>query len=534
MSASHKILNRKGVVVLILFISSTLLRLPLLLLYPVFRTDELAENIRALAIIRYGFIPLTNNAEFIGALYNYIIALVYLIKPSIAFSRLTIALFSSLTIPLLYILGLKIMRNPLKALLASIVLALSSAHILISSHVAWSASLAPFFLTLSLVYLLKSQIDDQKVRRNMFVFGLTSGFAIQAHPSTIASYIAFLTSWTIMYGKLLLIKIIKNTKYCLLGFCIGYLNMILFNIINPLGSIKAVFKASWTGLHGGLALHEFIRRMVFVFLEYVTMLVSGIPILPIQQLMKTPLFYIYSILFFVIVAYSVRKSYLAKFIVMYIILSLIIISIGTKGIMALNIFGFAWGPHYLQQLLPLTSILIAEALAIISHSLKKIGRIKRILVFVGLILIIVIWPFTNILFVYGFVRKEKCTNEIFIQTLNYLKTKYGKEIPIFVEYSLKSQGTLLFYELALLEGMNVYPPLMPFKHEISKYNMERFLLENKNITPLVLIVQPSGSCFKAIEELHARNIITINEYHTVKACFNVEVYKVIVIGEVHI
>ncbi|OYT52548.1 MAG: hypothetical protein B6U76_09700 [Desulfurococcales archaeon ex4484_217_2] len=127
----------------------------------------------------------------------------------------------------------------------------------------------------------------------MFVYGLTSGFAIQAHPSTIASYIAFLTSWTIIYGKLLLIKIIKNTKYCLLGFCIGYLNMVLFNIINPLGSVKAVFEASWTGLHGGFTFHEFIKRVVFVFLEYVTMLVSGIPILPIQQLMKTPLFYIY-------------------------------------------------------------------------------------------------------------------------------------------------------------------------------------------------------------------------------------------------
>mgnify|MGYP000223934122 FL=1 len=80
----------------------------------------------------------------------------------------------------------------------------------------------------------------------------------------------------------------------------------------------------------------------------------------------------------------------------------------------------------------------------------------------------------------------------------------------------------------------MYPPLMPFKREISKYDMERFLLENKNITPLALIIQPSGSCFKAIGELHARNIITINEYHTVRACFNVEVYKVIVVEEVHI
>lgn len=518
--------NKNTKVAILLFLFSFIVRLPFLNLYPIFRVDELGENIRGLAIVEYGFIPLTNNAEFIGALYNYLIALVYMIKPSILLSRFVIAIFGSLTVPLLYFLTLRITKNSLKALLASLILALSPAHILISSHVAWSASLAPFFLTISLLYLVKTlEIESKK---DIFIFGLTAGLALQSHPSTIASYIAFTSSWLLLFDKKLLSSV-KFVKYCFLGFIIGYLNMLIFNIINPLGSIVAMFKAPWTGFHGSMSFGEFIRRIVFIFTEYATMIISGVPILSIQYLVKKPMFYMYLAIFLIITVYVLLKSVLARFLLIYSLIALLILSIGTKGAMSLNIFGFAWGPHYLQQLLPLNSMFMAEVLSVILYRLRRIGKVKSSLISAVVLLLIVIWPCTNMLAVYSFVAQGKCTNEVFLETISSIKSRFGEETPIFVEFSLKNQVTLIVYEIAVLEKLNIYPPLNLFKRHVSLDDLKIFLKENENKTLLILVLPLKSRCTDFLEELIAKGYLTVVEHVVAKACYNTQLYRIIVV-----
>ena len=117
--------------------------------------------------------------------------------------------------------------------------------------------------------------------------------------------------------------------------------MLIFNIINPLGSIVAMFKAPWTDFHGSMSFGEFIRRIVSIFTEYATMIISGVPILSIQYLVKKPMFYMYLAIFLIITVYALLKSVLARFLLIYSLIALLILSIGTKGAMSLNIFGFA-------------------------------------------------------------------------------------------------------------------------------------------------------------------------------------------------
>ena len=99
---------------MLLFILALVLRLPYLMQYPVFRFDELGENLRAYTIIELGTRPLINNASFIGALYNYLAAAAYALVNSITVFRLLVALANALAVPLLYAVSLKLaeIRTP--------------------------------------------------------------------------------------------------------------------------------------------------------------------------------------------------------------------------------------------------------------------------------------------------------------------------------------------------------------------------------------------------------------------------------------
>ena len=305
--------------------------------------------------------------------------------------------------------------------------------------------------------------------------------------------------------------------------------MLIFNIINPLGSIVAMFKAPWTGFHGSMSFGEFIRRIVFIFTEYATMIISGVPILSIQYLVKKPMFYMYLAIFLIITVYVFLKSVLARFLLIYSLIALLILSIGTKGAMSLNIFGFAWGPHYLQQLLPLNSMFMAEVLSVILYRLRRIGKVKSSLISAVVLLLIVIWPCTNMLAVYSFVAQGKCTNEVFLETISSIKSRFGEETPIFVEFSLKNQVTLIVYEIAVLEKLNIYPPLNLFKRHVSLDDLKIFLKENENKTLLILVLPLKSRCTDFLEELIAKGYLTVVEHVVAKACYNTQLYRIIVV-----
>mgnify|MGYP000079446260 CR=1 FL=1 len=518
----------KVIIPIIIFTISLLTRLPYSMQYPIFRTDELGENLRAYAIVNYNFFPLTNNAPFIGALYNYLVALIYFFIPSIISIRLFIVILGSLTPLLIYFLALKLCRSVYVSLLASLILALSPAHILITSHVAWSASLVPLLFALSLYVFMKALKSTWKW---WFILGILVGLTIQAHPSSIASIIAFLISYALFIEKSLPKILLNNIKFWFPGLIIGYINMVLYNIIVPLGSITAVFKAPWTGLHGGLTIFEFIRRFVFLITEYVTMIIAGIPVITLGYLLQNIFFYVFITLLIIIVSYSLLKRSIVRSLALYTLLTLLILSIGTKGIMSSNIFGFTWGPHYLQQLLPLHSILIAESLSTVYKSLiknlKKRMKFIKILSIVMLLFIVIV-PSMNLVGIYSFVTSNKCVNKPFLDTIYGLKKLLGRDTPIFIDVYSKYPPLFILYQLAILENLNIYPRIKYFVERPTKiYNIESFLKEIEDYDKAVLILKPQDEYEDYLSKYQ------IMQRVEVKGCFQKPLYRVLVISIKH-
>ena len=510
-------------IITLLFIFSLIIRLIYFMQYPIFRTDELGENMRAYAIINYGFFPLTNNAPFIGALYNYLVALLYLFIPSIISARLLVVILGSLTPPLLYFLALKLCGDKYVALMASLILAMSPAHILISSHVAWSASLVPLLLTLSLYIFVRATNNGRKW---WFILGILVGLTLQAHPSSIASIIAFIISYTLFIKRSFLKTLLNNIKFWFSGLIVGYINMVLYNIIEPLGSIIAIFKAPWTGLHEGVTLLEFARRVVFLFTEYVTMIIAGIPVITLSYLLRNIFFYIVVTLLITILTYSLIKSNVVKGLALYIFLTILILSLGTKGTMSPNIFGFAWGPHYLQQLLPLHSILIAKSLNTVYKFLaKKFMKLIRLLS-IATFLIIILVPFTNLLGIYSFVTNNKCINKPFLDTVYNLKRILNEDTPIFIDIYSKHPPLLILYQLTIIENLNTYPSIKYIVEKPAKtYNIETFLKETKYYDKVVLILKPQKKYDYLLKNYF------IQEKVVIRGCFQIPLYEVIIVSK---
>ena len=78
-------------------------------------------------------------------------------------------------------------------------------------------------------------------------------------------------------------------------------------------------------------------------------------------------------------------------------------------------WGFAWGPHYLQQLLPFTFILMSSViyfpLANIHEFKSALSKIFLMLLTAISISLILIWPFTNLTVFYGFCMSRGINNK---------------------------------------------------------------------------------------------------------------------------
>jgi 4-amino-4-deoxy-L-arabinose transferase-like glycosyltransferase len=162
-----------------LLVVAELVRLPYLWAIPRF-TDESNEALRALMIAQGRWLPLTNVDPYIGPLWNYVLAGVFLVTgPSLYVPRAVVALFGILTLVPTYLLGRGI-GGPGVGVLAAAFLALSPAHVVVNSHVGWSNCITPLLTTLAL--WLTHRAVTRAGPSGLAWAGIAWGLALQTHP----------------------------------------------------------------------------------------------------------------------------------------------------------------------------------------------------------------------------------------------------------------------------------------------------------------------------------------------------------------
>jgi 4-amino-4-deoxy-L-arabinose transferase-like glycosyltransferase len=196
-------------------------------------TDETIEIRWALSISRGEQFPLTNYVAFTGPIFHYLLAAIFkLFGPSLLAARLLVMLLGCVTVLVTYALARTIAGRTV-ALLAAGFMATSSVHTLSSSHLAWSHSTTPFFVSLTLWQLARAVRHGSP--RGLLIAAVLLGLAMQSHPSVfllvpaVAAYLA----WK---GRHLLRPKVAAAMLGLLA--ISYSNMLVHNAVAGLESLE--------------------------------------------------------------------------------------------------------------------------------------------------------------------------------------------------------------------------------------------------------------------------------------------------------
>ncbi len=162
-----------------LFALALALRLPYLMEVPGF-TDETVEMSIALDVLR-GEWPLVDVEPYLGSLFNYLLAGVYLLWPQPVAGRLLVSLLGALTVVLACFLARRLAGN-LAALLTAGLMITSGAHI-VNGHIAWTNCTTPFFTTAAMLALVEAR--GRGSGPLLIVSGILYGMALQTHPAVI-------------------------------------------------------------------------------------------------------------------------------------------------------------------------------------------------------------------------------------------------------------------------------------------------------------------------------------------------------------
>ncbi|MCC7104348.1 MAG: glycosyltransferase family 39 protein [Chloroflexi bacterium] len=206
-------------------------------------TDEMRDAIFSLPIARGQTFPLANFSSYDGALFNYLqAALFHAVGPSLLAPRAMMLWLGVLTLPAAYLCARRA-HGPVAALLATALLAVNPVHILVNSHVAWGNCLTPLFTTLAfwLVYQAigpsyrsgsRSPADGDWL---LVPAGLCFGLALQTHPTVVG----------LLPGVAIAVLFARPGLLArpwlwlgLLGFALGYANMIAFNVLHNFESVR--------------------------------------------------------------------------------------------------------------------------------------------------------------------------------------------------------------------------------------------------------------------------------------------------------
>jgi len=155
-------------------------------------TDETDEVMLGLAIARGEALPLTNVDAYIGPLWNYLLAVGFLILgPTAAWPRALTVTVGMLTVAATGWLGYEVARRlelhrlaVLVGQASALLLATSSFHTAVSSRIGWSHSLTPLAMTLALACLLRW--ERTRNARLLAGLGIAYGITVHTHPTAIA------------------------------------------------------------------------------------------------------------------------------------------------------------------------------------------------------------------------------------------------------------------------------------------------------------------------------------------------------------
>ena len=194
--------------------------------------DEWGEILLGYRIFRGEVLPLHNRAHDIGPLFNYLLALLFhIFGVSLSLPRLTVMVISIVTVFLTYLLGRALFGRTV-GLLASALLATDNVDILVT-HMAWSNDITPFLV-------VGASLLTVEARTKGGAFYPLAGFgwamALQSHSSVLAFLpgILFLVWRSAPRPRLRQLWVWAGHG----AFLLGYLNMIVWNIIHPLDSLK--------------------------------------------------------------------------------------------------------------------------------------------------------------------------------------------------------------------------------------------------------------------------------------------------------
>jgi hypothetical protein len=204
-------------------------------------TDEILEVGVGLRIARGELLPLTNFDSYDGALFNYLVAGVFLLLGErLDAGRILVLVTGSLTLIPTYLLGRSLggpgRRGQVVGLMGAALLAASATHTAVSSRLAYSHSLTPLFTTLGLWLLHRALVRGSGPL--LVASGFAFGLALQTHPSALALWPG-LGAVLLLRGRGLIVE--RRGRWIVLAglaAMVAVWNLVVFNVTNDFASFK--------------------------------------------------------------------------------------------------------------------------------------------------------------------------------------------------------------------------------------------------------------------------------------------------------
>lgn len=200
--------------------------------------DEINEILPTTDVILpgHGF-PLVSGPKHIGALFNYLLAAAMLLFGKSPDLPRQLVLAAGLATVLLTYAYARMLGGRAAGLLAAALLAVSAPHVLLSSRLAWSASLTPLLFT-GAAWALERAVALRQPRW-VLLCGLLAGLALQAHPS-VAALLPGLGLFLLLRGRSLLRRPASYAAIPL--FVAGFANVLLYNWQSGIGALRSIHR----------------------------------------------------------------------------------------------------------------------------------------------------------------------------------------------------------------------------------------------------------------------------------------------------
>ena len=197
--------------------------------------DEINEITPAFGIVRGTSFPLVSGPKHLGAFFDYILAGAMLVFGRSPDLPRAVVLSTGLVTVLITFCYARTLGGRWAGLIGAGLLAVSAPHVLLSSRVAWSASLTPL-LGVGAAWAFELAVSRGRPWL-LLVAGLLSGLAVQAHPSFVALLPGF-----VVFGLLRGRHLFRRPQLYLAGalFLAAFANVMIYNWQSSIGGLRSV------------------------------------------------------------------------------------------------------------------------------------------------------------------------------------------------------------------------------------------------------------------------------------------------------